>query len=199
MPMKSMSMEITYLSKMYYHSKFQGTVLSGGYASVTTVLFFFCGWHAGFVLNSWETHAMIYSHALFVAVWPQGSMLYSPSLSLYMPQKSRFVMMYVSCLTVCLCVFWCAHVLVVFRQLHRWQLYARNCALRRKRCNKSLFLILKKGVKKDKRREEVASSMKRRKQQWISAVCAAIYIIYFHDLFSTFIFIAAVSFPMNIN
>jgi len=35
-----------------------------------------------------------------------------------------------------------------------------------KRFNKSLlFLILKKGVKKDKRREEVVSSMKHRKQQ----------------------------------
>lgn len=32
-------MEITYLSKMYYHSKFQGPVLSGGYASVTTKCF----------------------------------------------------------------------------------------------------------------------------------------------------------------
>jgi len=50
MSRKSMSMEITYLSKIYYYSKFQGTVLSGGYASVTT--FFSRGWHVGFVLNS---------------------------------------------------------------------------------------------------------------------------------------------------
>jgi hypothetical protein len=60
------------------------------------------------------------------------------------------------CVCVCVCVFWCAHVVVVFRQLHRWQLYARNCAFRKKekRCNKS-FVILKKGVKKDKRNEKV--------------------------------------------
>jgi len=32
-------MEITYLSKIYYHSKFQDPELSGGYASVTTKCF----------------------------------------------------------------------------------------------------------------------------------------------------------------
>jgi len=127
---KSMSMEITYLSKMYYHSKFQGPVLSGGYASVTTkCLSWLTCWFCSKQLR--DTRFDVQSCS--AAVWPQGTMLCSPSLRLYMPQKSRFVIMYVSCLTMCACVFWCAQVVVVVRQLHRWQLCALNCAFRKKK------------------------------------------------------------------
>lgn len=132
MPIRSMSMKITYLSKMYYHSKFQGPVLSGGYASVTTKCFLrlaclFCSQQLR------DTRRVIQSCSVCSSVTARHYAIFTVLESVHAQKKKPVCDNVCELLTMCACVFWCAHVVVVFRQLHRWQLYARNCTFRREK------------------------------------------------------------------
>jgi hypothetical protein len=132
MPIKSMSVDITYLSKIYYHSKFQGTVLSSGYASVTTFFFLWLAcWFCSKQLR--DTRSDIQSCSVCSSVAARQYAIFTVLESVHAPKKPVCDNVCELPAYVCVCVFCCARVVVVFRQLHRWQLFARNCALRRKK------------------------------------------------------------------
>jgi len=78
-------MEITYLSKIYYHSKFQGTVLSGGYASVTTFFPWLACWFCSKQLR--DTRNDIQSCSVCSSVTTRQNATFTVLESVHAPKK----------------------------------------------------------------------------------------------------------------